>query len=85
MLDRVPCVYILASARNGTLYIGVTSDLPGRAWQHRNDQADGFTERFHVHTLAWYEVHESMESDISSRECPQGMETSMENRTHRNG
>ena len=64
MLDRIPCVYILASARNGTLYIGVTSDLPGRIWQHRNDQADGFTKRFHVHTLVWYEVHESMESAI---------------------
>ena len=64
MLDRIPCVYILASSRNGTLYIGVTSDLPGRIWQHRNDQADGFTKRFHVHILVWYEVHESMESAI---------------------
>ncbi len=64
MQDRIPCVYILASRRNGTLYTGVTSDLPGRIWQHKNDQADGFTKRFHVHTLVWYEVHESMESAI---------------------
>ncbi len=64
MQDRIPCAYILASRRNGTLYAGVTSDLPGRIWQHKNDQADGFTKRFQVHTLVWYEVHECMESAI---------------------
>ncbi|WP_213603953.1 GIY-YIG nuclease family protein [Pseudoxanthomonas japonensis] len=62
--ERIPCVYILASQPRGTLYIGVTSSLPARIWQHRNDQADGFTRRYGVHTLVWYEVHEQMESAI---------------------
>lgn len=65
MRERIPCVYILASKRNGTLYIGVTSDLPSRIWQHKNDQVAGFTQRYHVHMLIWYEVHPTMESAIS--------------------
>jgi putative endonuclease len=62
--ERIPCVYILASQPRGTLYIGVTSNLPARIWQHKNDQADGFTKRYGVHTLVWYEVHGEMESAI---------------------
>lgn len=61
---KAPCVYILASRRNGTLYIGVTSDLVRRVWQHRNDLVAGFTKRYGVHRLVWYEVHDSMESAI---------------------
>ena len=61
---RTPCVYILASRPNGSLYIGVTSNLPKRVWEHKNDFVKGFTNRYHVHTLVWYEVHESMESAI---------------------
>ena len=57
-------VYLLASRRNGTLYVGVTSDLVKRVWQHKNDLVEGFTKRYGVHTLVWYEVHESMESAI---------------------
>ncbi|MBD9467914.1 GIY-YIG nuclease family protein [Pseudoxanthomonas sp. PXM01] len=64
MRQRIPCVYILASRRNGTLYIGVTSDLPSRVWQHENDQVPGFTQRHRVHTLVWYEAHDTMESAI---------------------
>ncbi len=64
MRERIPCVYLLASQRNGTLYVGVTSNLPGRIWQHKHNQADGFTQRYHTHTLVWYEVHENMESAI---------------------
>ncbi len=60
-----PCVYIMASSRNGTLYIGVTSDLVKRAWQHKNEIIKGFTEKYTVHLLVWYEVHENMESAIS--------------------
>ena len=56
---------MLASRRNGTLYIGVTSDLIKRVWEHRNDLVDGFTKRYRVHTLVWYELHETMESAIS--------------------
>ena len=63
-MRRQPAVYILASKRNGTLYIGVTSDLAKRVWQHRNDAVDGFTKRYSVHQLVWYELHETMESAI---------------------
>ncbi|WP_029646469.1 GIY-YIG nuclease family protein [Methylomicrobium lacus] len=61
---KQPCVYLLASSRNGTLYVGVTSDLIGRIYQHRNDLAEGFTKRFKVHQLVWFELHETMESAI---------------------
>ncbi len=60
-----PCVYMMASSRNGTLYIGVTSDLVKRAWQHKNEIIKGFTEKYTVHLLVWYEVHENIESAIS--------------------
>ena len=61
---KQPCVYILASKRNGTLYVGVTSNLVQRVWQHKNDFVAGFTKRYGVHTLVWYESHETMESAI---------------------
>ena len=60
-----PCVYILASERNGTLYIGVTSDLVKRVWEHKSDFVDGFTKQHQVHDLVWYETSESMESTIT--------------------
>jgi putative endonuclease len=60
-----PCVYILASERNGTLYIGVTSNLVARAWQHRNEVVEGFTKKYTIHHLVWYELHENMQSAIS--------------------
>lgn len=60
-----PCVTILASKRNGTLYIGVTSDIVKRVWEHKNDFVEGFTKRYGVHTLVWYEAHETMESAIT--------------------
>jgi putative endonuclease len=59
-----PCVYILASKKNGTLYIGVTSDVVKRVWEHNNDFVEGFTKRYGVHILVWYELHETMESAI---------------------
>lgn len=62
--ERIPCVYILASQPRGTLYIGVTSNLPARIWQHKNDQVEGFTRKYRIHTLVWYEVHGEMESAI---------------------
>ena len=65
MRNRQPCVYILASSRNGTLYTGVTSNLFARSWQHRNDVVEGFTRHHHVYQLVWYEIHDSMESAIS--------------------
>ena len=54
----------MASKRNGTLYIGVTSDLPARVWQHKNNMIEGFTERYNVHTLVYFEQHTSMQSAI---------------------
>lgn len=64
-VEKIPCVYILASKRNGTLYIGVTSDLVQRVWQHKNDFVEGFTKKYGVHTLVWYESHPTMESAIT--------------------
>jgi putative endonuclease len=58
--ERLPCVYILASQRYGTLYIGVTSNLVGRMWQHRNDALPGFTSRYGVHMLVHYELFGEM-------------------------
>jgi putative endonuclease len=63
-MSKLYCVYILASARNGTLYIGVTSDLIGRVWQHKNDQADGFTKKYGIKQLVWYEAHEDVNAAI---------------------
>ena len=62
---RQPAVYILASKRNGTLYIGLTSDLQKRTWEHKNDLADGFTRKYRVHQLVYYELHEDMISAIT--------------------
>jgi putative endonuclease len=55
-------VYILASRRNGTLYIGMTDDIAKRVWQHREGIVPGFTKRYGVKTLVWVEEHESRES-----------------------
>lgn len=57
-------VYIMASKRNGTLYIGVTSDLAKRVYEHKNDFVDGFTKRYGVHTLVYYEVGESQDGSL---------------------
>ena len=63
-MNKQPAVYILANKRNGTLYVGVTSDLIKRIWQHKNNVVKGFTERYSIHQLVWYELHETMESAI---------------------
>ncbi len=55
MNAKQPCVYIMASAKNGTLYIGVTSDLVKRVWQHKQNVIDGFTKKYHVHQLVYFE------------------------------
>lgn len=65
MRERQPCVYMLASKRNGTLYVGVTSELVKRIWEHKNNVVEGFTKQYDVHTLVWYEMHENMESAIT--------------------
>jgi putative endonuclease len=62
---RQPAVYVLASKRNGTLYIGVTSDLVKRAWEHENGITGGFTRKYGIHRLVYYELFEDMISAIT--------------------
>jgi putative endonuclease len=59
-----PCVYILASGRNGTLYIGVTNNIARRAWEHRSGVVAGFTKRYGVHRLVYVEFHATMPNAI---------------------
>jgi putative endonuclease len=64
MNDKLPVVYILASDRNGTLYIGVTSNLIQRIWQHRNDVVEGFSKKYKAHKLVYFEQHATMANAI---------------------
>ena len=64
-VEKQPAVYIVASDRNGTIYTGVTSQLLGRVYQHRANTTDGFTKRYSVKRLVWFEIHETMESAIA--------------------
>ncbi|WP_449467154.1 GIY-YIG nuclease family protein [Stenotrophomonas humi] len=61
---KQPAVYLLATKKNGTLYIGVTSNLVARTWQHREHVVEGFSKRYNVIQLVWFELHETMESAI---------------------
>jgi putative endonuclease len=63
-MEKQPAVYILASKQNGTLYIGVTSDLSKRTWIHKNDVVEGFTRKYGVHRLVYYEMYPDMMSAI---------------------
>lgn len=64
-MDGQPAVYIIASKRNGTLYIGVTSDLRKRIWEHREGFVDGFTKKYNVHRLVYYELFDDMYNAIT--------------------
>jgi predicted GIY-YIG superfamily endonuclease len=64
-MKKQPAVYIMASSRNGTLYTGVTSNLPQRAWQHRTGIIGGFTKRYDCKMLVWYELHSTMPDAIA--------------------
>ena len=64
-MEKQFVVYILASRRNGTLYVGVTSDLVKRVWEHRQGFVDGFTKEYGAKTLVWYEMHDTAESAIT--------------------
>ena len=59
------CVYILASKRNGTLYVGVTSDIARRTWEHKSGVVAGFTQKYSVHLLVYVEFHETMRDAIA--------------------
>jgi putative endonuclease len=60
-----PCVYMLASSRNGTLYVGVTSNLPKRVWEHQKHVSPGFTDKYRVERLVWFELHVEMRRAIA--------------------
>ncbi len=77
-MGKQPAVYIMANQRNGTLYIGVTSDLVKRVWEHKNNMTEGFTQRYNVHHLVWYELHDTM-----TGKAVESMETPMEDRYDR--
>ena len=62
---KQPAVYIMASGRNGTLYTGVTSNLPKRAYEHREGEVPGFTSRYGCKLLVWYEIYDSMNDAIA--------------------
>ena len=72
---KQPAIYIMASGRNGTLYVGVTSDLVRRVWQHRTGETPGFTSRYGCKRLVHYELHETMELAI-------GREKTIKNWSH---
>lgn len=59
-MEKQPAVYLLAHRRNGVLYVGVTSDLIARTWQHRTHSVDGFTAKYNVAMLVWYEIYDTM-------------------------
>ena len=61
---KQPAVYILANERNGTFYTGVTGNLPKRIWEHKHDMAEGFTKKYGIHTLVYYELHDDMSEAI---------------------
>ena len=63
-MEKRGYVYIMASKRNGTLYIGVTSDLAGRVWQHREGHAEGFTKKYGCKSLVWYAVFDRIDEAI---------------------
>jgi len=64
MNNKIPCIYILTNKKDGVLYIGVTSNLQQRVWQHKNNLTQSFTKRYNVHKLVYYEVCPTMESAI---------------------
>lgn len=64
-MEKQPAVYIMASKRNGTLYVGVTSNLVKRVWEHKNDIVEGFSRRYGVHMLVYFEIFDTMEAAIT--------------------
>jgi len=69
---KLPCVYLLASGFHGTLYLGVTSNIIKRVWEHKNNIVEGFSKRYGIHRLVWYESHPTMESAIGREKAIKG-------------
>ena len=64
LMEKRPCVYMLANKRNGSLYVGVTSDVIKRVWEHKSKVVQSFTGSYAVDRLVWYELHDTMELAI---------------------
>lgn len=75
-------VYLLASRLHGTLYIGVTNDLIRRVYEHKNDLADGFTKKYAVHRLLYFEAHENIEAADRTGEADQRVAARLEDSAH---
>lgn len=73
---KTGCVYLMASKRNGTLYLGVTSNLAARAYQHRNGLIEGFTRKHCCKTLVWYELYDDLQEarrrELQMKKCKRG-------------
>ena len=63
-MKKQPAIYILVNKRNGTLYVGVTSDIVKRIWEPKNNLVEGFTKSYEVHQLIWYELYDNIEDAI---------------------
>ncbi len=64
-MEKPSYVYILASARYGTLYTGITTDIVKRTWQHKSDFIECFTKKYGVHILVWYEIHHELMAAVT--------------------
>ena len=82
-MTKQPAVYMLANKRNGTIYVGVTSDLVQRVWQHRNDIVQGFTAKYKVHILVYYELFEDMLTAIGREKQLKKVASCVEDGSHR--
>ncbi|MGR5341971.1 GIY-YIG nuclease family protein [Vibrio astriarenae] len=65
MMEKVPCVYMMASNNRKTLYIGVTTNLQGRVWQHKNGIVDGFSKKYQTHRLVFFEQYHDVTAAIA--------------------
>ena len=81
-MERQPCVYLLASERNGTLHVGVTSNLVKRVWEHKQHIVEGFTQRYDIDRLVWYEVHETMVPAICREKAMKSWKRVVEDQRH---
>lgn len=79
MIIKLYYIYILATRKNGTLYIGVTDNLIKRVYEHKNDLVNGFTKTYQVHTLVYFEQTADINSAIQKRKTNEKMEKRMEN------
>ena len=64
LIMKTPCVYMISNKKDGVLYTGVTSNLQKRIWEHKHNIVEGFSKKYNLKTLVWYEIHETMEAAI---------------------